>query len=128
MTAVGGSLESITLDGRSFPVAADAEAQRKLGGFENEVQMNGDGFTARLIKTRVPLSLDGVTVEIDDSRGDHEFLQALTNRPDFFPIALTYASGITWQAQAQLVGETQASSQSATAPISLMGPGVLTQQ
>ena len=127
MAAVGGSIESVTLDGRIFAVAADAEAQRKLGGFENEVQANGDG-TARLIKTRVPLSIDGLTVEIDDDRGDHEFLQELSNRNDFFPVALTYASGATYQGTAQLVGETQASSQNATAAVSLMGPGILTKQ
>lgn len=127
MAAIGGSIESVTLDGRNFAVAADAEAQRKLGGFENEVQSNGDG-TARLIKTRVPLSIDGLTVEVDDDRGDHEFLQELSNRNDFFPVALTYASGATWQATAQIVGETQASSQNATASVSLMGPGQLTKQ
>lgn len=127
MAAVGGSIESLTLDGREFPVAADAEAQRKLGGFENEVQANGDG-TARLIKTRVPLSLDGVTIEVDDSRGDHEFVQNLADRNDFFPIAITYASGITYQATAQIVGENPASSQSATQAVSLMGPGKLTKQ
>lgn len=127
MAAVGGSIESISLEGRNFAVAADAEAQRKLGGFENEVMSNGDG-TARLVKTRVPLALDGLTVEVDDDRGDHEFLQALTNRNDFFPIAITYASGMTYQATAQLTGEIQASSQNATASISLMGPGVLTKQ
>lgn len=127
MPAVGGSLESITLDGRNFAIAADAEANRKLGGFENEVQSNGDG-TARLIKTRVPLSLDGLTLEIDDDRGDHEFLQQLSNRQDFFPIALTYASGAVYQGTAQITGETQASSQNATASVNLMGPGVLTKQ
>ena len=127
MPAVGGSIESITLDGRNFAVAADAEAQRKLGGFENEVQANGNG-TARLIKTRVPLSLDGLTVEIDDDRADNEFLQELSDRNDFFPIAISYASGNTYQGIAQIVGETQTSSQNATASVSLMGPGVLTKQ
>ena len=125
--AVGGSIESVTLDGREFPIAADAEAQRKLGGFENEVQANGNG-TARIIKTRVPLSLDGLTAEVDDDRGDHEFLQELSDRNDFFPIAITYASGNTYQGTAQLVGEMAASSQNATAAISLMGPGKLTKQ
>lgn len=127
MAATGGSIESLTLDGREFPVAADAEAQRKLGGFENEVQSNGDG-TARLIKTRVPLSLDGMTLETDDDRGDQEFIQALSNRNDFFPIAITYASGAVYQGTAQIVGETQASSQNATTAVSLMGPGQLTKQ
>lgn len=127
MPAVGGSIEAITLDGRNFAVAADAEGQRKLGGFENEVQSNGDG-TARVIKTRVPLGIDGLTIEIDDDRGDQEFLQALADRNDFFPIALSYPSGAVYQGSAQIVGENPASSQSATAAISLMGPGVLTKQ
>lgn len=127
MPAIGGSMESISLDGRNFAIAADGEAQRKWGGFENEVQANGDG-TGRLIKTRVPLGLDGVPVEIDDSRGDNEFLQALQNRTDFFPIVATYASGVSIQATAQIVGEVQTSSMNATAPISLMGPGEFTIQ
>lgn len=127
MAAVGGSIESITLASRNFAVAADAEAERKLGGFENEVQANGDG-TARLIKTRVPLSISGLTVEIDDFRGDAEYLQSLANLPDFFPISITYASGVVYQGRAQLVDENTSSSQSATAEISLSGPGILTRQ
>lgn len=127
MTAVGGSIESVILDGRNFPVAADVEAQRKLGGFENEVLANGDG-TARLIKTRVPLAINGLVLEGDDARGDQEFVQELSNRNDFFPIALTYASGSVYQGTAQLVDETQASSQNTGIAVSLMGPGVLTRQ
>jgi len=127
MAAVGGSIESVTLDGRSFAVAADAEANRKLGGFENEVLSNGDG-TARLIKTRVPWSLDGLTVEVDDNREDQEFLQRLTSRSDYWPLSVTYASGQTYQGTAQIVGENPASSQNATAAISLMGPGKLKKQ
>lgn len=127
MAAVGGSIESITLASRNFAVAADAEAERKLGGFENEVQANGDG-TARLVKTRVPLSISGLTVEIDDFRGDAEYIQSLANLPDFFPISITYASGVVYQGRAQLVDENTSSSQSATAEISLSGPGILTRQ
>jgi len=127
MPATGGSIESVTLDGRIFPVAADAETQRKLGGFENEVQSNGNG-TARIIKTRVPLAIDGLTIEVDDDRGDHEFLQALSNRNDFFPVAITYASGATYQGRAIITGDLQVSSQNATAAVSLTGPGVLTKQ
>jgi len=127
MSPVGGSIESITLDGRNFAVAADAETQRKLGGFENEVMANGDG-TARLIKTRVPLSIAGLVVEIDDGRGDDEFIQDLANRLDFFPITVTYASGLVYTATAQISGENPTSSQSTTKTIDLMGPGVITKQ
>ena len=127
MSQVGGSIESITLDGRTFPVAADAESNRKIGGFENDAQANGDG-TARQIKTRVPWSLDGLTLGIDDGNGDHEFLQALSDRKDFYPVAITYASGETYQGTGQIVGEMQVSSQNATASVSVMGPGTLTKQ
>ena len=127
MAAIGGSIESISLSGRNFSVAADAEAQRKLGGFENEVMANGDG-TARLIKTRVPLSIAGLTVEVDDDRGDHEFLQSLANELDFFAISITYPSGVVYQGRAQLTGEMTVSNQSSVATINLMGPGELTKQ
>lgn len=127
MTAIGGSIESISLAGRLFAVAADAESQRKLGGFENEVQSNGDGG-ARIIKTRMPLKLDGVAIEIDDARGDQEYIKGLADGNDFFPIVITYASGESYQGRAMLTGETQASSQSATMPITLEGPGELTRQ
>jgi hypothetical protein len=127
MATVGGSIESISLAGREFSVPADVEAQRKLGGFENEVMANGNG-TARLIKTRVPLSINGLTVVVDDDRDDQQYLQDLADRPDFFPIALTLASGITWEGTAQLVDENTYSTQNATAGVSLAGPGQLTKQ
>ena len=127
MSATGGSIESVSLRGREFPVAADAEAQRKLGGWENEVQSNGDG-SARIIKTRVPLSIDGLMLNTDDDRGDQEYLQGLADETDFFAINITYASGNTYQGTAQLVGEISAGSQNATTSVSLAGPGKLTKQ
>lgn len=127
MSAVGGSIESVTLDGRLFAVASDADSNRKLGGAENEVQANGNG-TARLIKTRMPWMLDGLALEVDNARGDLEFLQALANRNDFYPVAITYADGETYQGLGQITDEFAASSQSATAPVTLMGQGELVKQ
>jgi hypothetical protein len=127
MAAVGGSIESIDIRGRLFPVAADADANRKLGGFESEVQANGDG-TARKIMTRVPWMLDGLTVEVDDNRADHEFLQEVANETDFVAMGITFASGATWQGRGTISGELQYSSQNATCELSLSGPGDLTQQ
>lgn len=127
MTAVGGSLESINLKGRTFSVAADADVARKLGGFENEVEVNGDG-SGRLIKTRVPFSKEGITISVDDDRGDQEFLQNLANLKDFFAINATYASGAVWQGDGQLTGDLVYSSQSATAAINVKGTGKLTKQ
>lgn len=128
MPAVGGSIESVNLDGRDFAVAADAEGQRKLGGFENEVQANGDGETARLIKTRVPLMVEGLTLEVDNDRGDQEFLQELADAFDFFAGAVTYADGTVWQGNVAITGELKYNSANATASVSLSGPGKLVKQ
>ncbi|WNO24164.1 hypothetical protein Scuro_03 [Acinetobacter phage Scuro] len=127
MTAVGGSIESISLAGRIFSVAADADSNRKLGGWENGLEANGDG-TNRIIKTRTGWLLDGLTVSIDDTRGDAEYLQDLQDAKTFFAVSITYASGVTYQGTGQIVGETQTSSQNTTASLSLGGQGRLTQQ
>ena len=49
MSIVGASVEGISIGGRNFPVAADADVTIDLGGDSNTVEMNGDG-TGRLIK------------------------------------------------------------------------------
>jgi hypothetical protein len=125
--AVGGSIEALNINGRNFPVAADAEGNRKLGGFEVEVEANGDG-TARIVKTRVPWALDSIVLEVNDDRADQEFLQEIANGNSFVPISMTLASGITYQARGTIVGEVQMNTQNSTATISLKGPGTLEQQ
>lgn len=125
--ATGGSIESVGLVGRTFAVASDADSNRKLGGWNNEFQSNGNG-TGRLIKTREGWMLDGLRLAIDDLRSDHEFLQGLADGNDFFAISITYASGATYSGLGQITGDLQTSSQSTTAEVSLMGPGQLKQQ
>ena len=127
MTVIGGSIESISLNGRNFAVAADAEGQRKIGGFTNEIQPNGDG-TARTVKTREAWGLEGLTIAIDDSSADQEFLQDLADGNSFFPVAITLASGTVYQGDGQITGDLQYSTQNATASVSLMGQGKLTAQ
>lgn len=125
--AIGGPIESVGLKGRQFAVAADADSQRDIGGMSNEIQMNGDS-SARMIKTRKPWIISGLSLQVDDERGDHEFLQALADLTDFFPIEVTYPSGKVYQGRGTITGDLQASSQSATGDVTLSGPGKLTQQ
>lgn len=127
MTALGGSIESVAIRGRLFPVASDAEANIKTGGFEAEVQANGDG-TARKILTRMPWSISGLQIEVDDNRADHEFLQEMSAEKDWVPIELTLASGVTWQARGTVSGEHDRSTKSTTATVTLSGPGEVAQQ
>ena len=127
MPAIAGSMESITIDGRSFAVTADADVARKLGGFENAVEPNGDG-TARTVKTRVPWSLAGVVIEIDDTQSDQEFLQNLQDSNRDVPVTGSYVNGTTYQGTGQIVGEVVFNNQSSTASLDLSGSGKLTPQ
>lgn len=126
MAAVGGSAESVAVAGRLFPVAADADITRKLGGFENEIQANGDG-TARIVMTRTPWNLSGISLEIDDNRGDQEYLQDIADGKKFVSIEVTFCSGVTFRGQGTVSGELATSSMNATAPLTFSGPGKLEQ-
>ena len=77
---------------------------------------------------RVPWSIPDLSLGIDDDNGDHEFLQNLIDGKTFVPVSITYVSGAIYQGTGQVVGEVAASSQSATASVSLMGSGQLTKQ
>lgn len=125
--AIGGSIESVSIKNRLFPVAADADVTITLGGFNNEVQSNGNGST-RQVKTRVPWMLDGVQVELDNNRGDLEFLQEVADGEDDVVIALTMVDGNVYQGQGTLEGEVTRSTQTATGPLAMKGPGKLTLQ
>lgn len=127
MTAVGGPLQEVSISGRVFPVAADVEAERTLGGVENEVESNGDGG-ARLLKTVAPLMMENIPLVIDDDKADHEFLQGEANKNDFLTCTFTYVSGAIWQSLAQLTGELKANAKTAVMPVTFKGPGILTNQ
>lgn len=128
MAAVGGSIESISIDGRLFPVAADSDASIDTGGFSVEHQANGDG-SARDVMTRKIWMVDGLNVEIDHYRGDLQFLQEKSDTPGGrFPITVTLVNGVTYQGSGKPTGDIKASSQNATAAITLSGPGKLEQQ
>lgn len=125
--ATGGSYESVTLKGRLFAVAADADSNMHLGGYSNALEANGNG-TARLLKTRTTWMVDGIALEIDDLNGDLEFLQNLANENEPFTCVFSKASGAVYEGQGQIVEEINASSATATAPITFRGPGNLTLQ
>jgi hypothetical protein len=127
MAAIGGSILEVSLAGRIFAVAADAGAERDLGGWTNETPANGNG-TSRLVKTARSWIISGVELQADDSQGDQEYVQELANSTDFFAISVTFASGITYQGSGQLVEEAKAASQTATMVVTLAGTGTLSAQ
>jgi len=124
---IGGSIESVSIDNQLYAVAADADATMSLGGFSNEVQPNGNG-TARIIKTRVPWSLTGLSLAIDDDANNQEALQTIADGNIYVPVTIRMASGVTYQGSGTITDNIERSTQSATVTVSLSGQGSLSQQ
>lgn len=127
MAYIGGPIEEVSIAGRPFAVAADADGQRKLGGYENDVISNGNG-TGRIIKSIAPPMLGGLTLAIDDDLGDQEFLQEIANAKDFVEFSFTLASSHTYQGEAMITGELNFSVLNATCSCEFKGQGVFTRQ
>ena len=125
--ATGGSVINVSLNGQNFPVTADADTTRKLGGYENAVETNGDK-SARILKTVVSPMFGGLVLSVDSKRKEQEVLQGLQNLDDFFPVAVTYADGVVYQGRGAITGEVAYQSASTTTPIDITGEGTFTQQ
>lgn len=126
-TPVGGSIRAFTVGGRRFSVASDADATVDLGGFTNENQPNGDD-TARKIMTRKTWKVGNLMASIDDSIQDHEALQAIADDPTYQPCTLEMASGVIYEGTGTIEDDLERSTQSATASVTLGGPGRMVQQ
>jgi len=118
-----GSLVEITIDGRSFKAAADADGSTKFGGYSNEFQPNGDGETGRLIQTRTGWALSGVAVAMDDDNGDLEFVETVKAGGRFVPIKAVYSDGNVRAGRGNITGDVEVSSMSGTADLTFEGPG-----
>jgi hypothetical protein len=127
MSTTGGSVISISLNGRQFAVPTDADFTIKLGGFENETQANGDGST-RKIKTRVPWGITGAQVSTDDSQQDHEYIQGLADSDSPIDVVAELASGALYTGKGEINGELQRTTQNTVTQFDLMGAGKLKQQ
>ncbi|MDD2778240.1 MAG: hypothetical protein PHS93_07960 [Candidatus Omnitrophica bacterium] len=118
--ATGGPLESVTIDGRRFAVDGEVNADIALAGFTNEVKPNGDG-SYRLVKSRKPAKSDKIPIVLDDSRGDHEFIQERMDSADFFPVDFTKVTGVVMSGNMQITGDPAESTKESTMEITFMG-------
>jgi hypothetical protein len=127
MATRGGSIQEVSLDGRVFNVAADADATVRLGGMTNEVKSNGNG-TARIIQTRGPWSMSGLQIELDPDRGDHAWLQDKIDSGAWIKTGITLVDSTVLQGSGQITGDFEGSTQNATGNLSMQGRGRLETQ
>lgn len=124
---VGGSIISVSIRGRIFSVAADADVNLDLGGYSNEIQSNGDG-SVRNIQTRKPWMLENIALVVDHDRNDLKFLQDTADSHTLHPITIELVSGHVYQGKGTVTGDVKLSTQSTTVPVTLAGKEKLTQQ
>jgi len=118
--SVGGPFESHTLNGRRFVCDADDDAQIQIQGFSNEVKVAGDGSN-RLLKSRVPGTLEGCNIVYDPSNGDDDFLVELKNEKDYINYSGTECDGTIWTGRVQITGDLKFSAKNKTVPVTLTG-------
>jgi len=114
--AKGGPLQEVSVAGRIFPVASDADTTRKLGGFTAKYEANDNG-TAREIMERQTWEIGGVKLQLDDTRSDQEFLQSVVDAGVPVDCTFTYVTNLTYQGLGLPTGD-----------LTFSGPGKLTQQ
>jgi len=118
--AIHGAMRSLTINGRGFKVAHDGSGNKVMGGRNNEVAMNGDN-SFRVLQTVMPGSFNDLQVEIDDSRGDQEYLQGLADDGLAIPVVATYAANISYAGDVVLSGELQKDENTGLISLSFQG-------
>jgi hypothetical protein len=122
MGASGGSIQEISVDGRVYQVASDADATIDLGGYEAEQRVNGDGSTRKILM-RKPWKIENLVISIDDLLGDLEALQGIANLTGNVDITITLVNDVVYGGSGTVTGPVAKSTQATTSTISLSGPG-----
>ena len=105
MPANAGPLETVSVDGREFLAVGDASPDRILGGYTNEILINGNQKTHRTLKTPTPWSMADSEFECNDELGDQEYLEQKQASEADLDFVYTYASGAVYQGVGQLTGD-----------------------
>ena len=87
-------------------------------------QMNGDG-SSRNVQTTKGWEVDGLTISINDSQGDQEYLQDIIDAGIDVPIGFVGAGNITYSGTGIPKGDLKTSTMNGTAPLAFGGGGKL---
>jgi len=121
MSAVGGPIREVSLDGRIYQCTSEAGATLKPGIYSNEVKISGGG-QPYLLKKVEPSDVDGIVILIDNVQESMKHLDTLAARGDFWPATITLADGRTYQGGQMQFGDKPAyNTAEGTATIKLQG-------
>lgn len=115
-----GDIRQFTIQGREFDPAPETDVTIILAGFNNESQPTGNGQLHTTQRRKLG-GFDGMTVSLDNSRQDLEFIQRIGDEGAEVPVTLTLADGITYAGQLTLEGELQPNMGEGTVEIGMRG-------
>lgn len=128
-----GTMRSMEIAGREFKVVGDADGTRDLGGHTVELTPLSRGAIKKIVTKN--WSIEGLSLALNDLRGDQEFLNRVASGIEpgadadgWYSISFTFASGLTYGGRGSVVGDVQKSSANGTATVNFGGPGLLERQ
>jgi hypothetical protein len=98
MSDTAGSLESVTIEGQTFNVAGDANASRIPTSFEkSKIPTSGNAMTKAMKRIQ---TIEGIVFVLNGADGSA--LENYANANSDKQVAVTYASGDTYQALCEI--------------------------
>lgn len=116
-----GDIRQLTINGREFDPAPESSCNVLLGGYANEYSQCGNGED-HIKQSRKGAGITDLSLSVDDSRQDLEFLQEAQDSGESVPVTLTLASGVAYAGSLVVVAdELGKSTGEGTVSISLRG-------
>jgi len=108
--------------GREFDVKGeDANVNIDLGGYSNEMGLNGNGVS-HVVQRRKVAGFSDCPISVDDTRQDLEYLQDIANTGELAPTTITLASGITYSGSLLPIGDLAKATGDGTLSLEMRGP------
>jgi hypothetical protein len=120
MSVRAGDIRQFTVGGREFDPAAESNWTIRLGGFNNEVALTGNGV-AHVTQRRQTAGIADAEVSADPSRQDLEYLQDIKDSGETVPVNMTLVDGTTYSGSLYIVGELEHNTGEGTVSMELRG-------
>ncbi len=120
-TVRAGDILQIVLYDREFDPKQGSSVNYRTSGRLNETTLNGNGGI-HTMQTLKPGGFDSLTISLDPSKKDLEYLQAKNDEGEPGNCSMTLIGGITYGGQLVIQGELDANSGDGQVDIAALGP------
>lgn len=115
-----GDIRQFTISGREFDPAPEANVTVMLSGFNNENAPTGNAEMHTTQRRKLG-GIDGMSISLDNTRQDLEFIQAIADAGTPVAVTLTLADGVTYSGQLGVEGEINPNMGEGTLEIAMRG-------